>query len=171
MNLVFHGTTKDRSGVDKVFSNLMDDSQNYSLVAVILTSISELLDNVYQHAVMSVSKDVNWKLEIESKSSEIHISVVDDGCGIPSNISQKYQEELDDSFAIKLAIGYSTGNGRGLGLFSIQSRVQNKQFENIEISSLHGRYRFSSQGEETLSSAAFVQGTEVRFVLREDSTK
>lgn len=171
MNVVFRGTTKDRSGVDKVLSNLMGDSQNYSLVAAILTSISELLDNVYEHAVASVSKDVNWKLEIESKSSEVHISVIDDGCGIPTNISQKCQEELDDSSAIKLAIGYTTGNGRGLGLFSIQSRVKNKQFESFEISSLNGRYRLSNQGEETLSSTEFVQGTEVRFVLREDSTK
>lgn len=171
MNVTFSGTTNDRSGLDKALSNLMDDSPNYNLVAAVLTSVAELLDNVYEHAITSVDRGVNWKLEIESKSSETHVTVIDDGCGIPFNISQKCQEELDDSAAIKLAIGHSTGNGRGLGLFSIQSRVKSKLFENLEIFSLHGSYRFSSQGEEILSNSEFMQGTKVRFVLSEDSTK
>lgn len=171
MDVTYTGTTADRSGIDKALSSLMDDSQNYNLVSAILTSISELLDNVYQHAVASMDRDVMWNLQIESKSLETHVTVIDDGCGIPFNISQKYQDELDDSSAIKLSIGYSTGNGRGLGLFSIQSQVKSNNFESLEISSLNGGYRFSKQSEEKLSNSEFVRGTKVRFVLRKGNTK
>lgn len=171
MNKTFNGTTEDRSDIDAALSILMDDKHNYSLVAASLTSIAELLDNIYEHAVTTTKRNVNWMLVIESKGTVTNITVTDDGCGIPVSIMQKCHKDLDDSTAIKFAIGRSTTNGRGLGLLSIKERVKSRFFKSLEITSLGGKYQFFNQDQEILSNSDFIQGTKIRFVLNEGITK
>jgi hypothetical protein len=80
-------------------------------------SLSEITDNVLQHAFSASGGFI--QISIHEKSREIEFVVSDAGIGIPNSLRSGYEADLSDQDALEHAVkeGVTRGTGQGNGLF------------------------------------------------------
>lgn len=143
--------------------------KNMGLSRALYEYLSEGMLNILHHAYDS-QEFVRWEIYLTVYGKTINLRIRDFGKSIPvsllESLSTKKVRGLNDSSLIHCAVNkQKSSNGRGLGLSSILSYVDNTIFKSLRIQSRHGTLNYSINNLSLLEKQISYRGTSLEISI------
>jgi anti-sigma regulatory factor (Ser/Thr protein kinase) len=131
--------------------------------------LSEGMLNILHHAYDS-EELVKWEIHLTVNGKTINLSVRDFGKSIPVSLLESLRTQkvsgLNDSSLIHCAVyKQKSSNGRGLGLSSILSYVDDNIFKSLRIQSRNGTFNYSQNNSSLLEKQIKFKGTSLQISI------
>lgn len=159
MELGFQHTTKVQA--TDAIQAVIDFVAHPSHVKRIYPVLSELVCNVYNHALNDPKKDISWSIYLKLLEDSIEFSIEDEGQGFLKSLQREYSylETSKEAISKALMASYNGegSRGRGLGLLQRDESLGNVLY--YSINSLEGQ--FDSDNKIPSESDIYISGTKI----------